>query len=262
VTNFFLSAVYNVLIQNIDAFIEKMTACMQQGLQNRSFKDSGFRGTTLPDSYMFASLAIVLFECVVNVQFGCPHLIGCFRCLNRFKNVIVGYPSLHPFVLRAHEWFSTWSDGISSSPPRFSDPFAQSDAGSREVLLSSMQNKYDRIVSIVNREQAKLVREPRSSEILKNRRPHLTHEGHVAALFNSYEGPGAERQEGPRHDNDFTDHEQIRIVPTSDELKCRLDPFLPGNFYEAPHPLPAGSMERLLDVQFRLLREELKYVAD
>jgi hypothetical protein len=186
----------------------------------------------------------------------CSPLIGP-RTLNRFKNVLASQPSLHPFVVQVHAWFITWSDAISTSPPTFPNPFAQTDAGSREVLLSAMRIKYDRILSIVNREQAKMYHEPKSGVILKNRRPHLTHEGHVAALFNSYEGPGAERQEGARHDNDFTDYEQIRIAPTSEELQCRLDPFMPGNFYEAPHPLPAGTMERLLDVQFRLLREEL-----
>jgi hypothetical protein len=141
----------------------------------------------------------------------------------------------------------------------FPDPFPGADAGTREVSLDYIRTKYERILAIVNREQAKIHREPRSEGFTK-RRPHLTHEGHIAALFNSYDGPGVEREEGPRHDNDFSDYAQIRIAPTSDELKSRLEPFLPGNFFEAPHPLPAGTMERLLDVQFRLLREELTYV--
>jgi hypothetical protein len=59
---------------------------------------------------------------------------------------------------------------------------------------------------------------------------------------------------------DFVDIASIRVAPTSQELSCRLEGFLPANLYDAPHPLPAGSMERLLDIQFRLLREELTCV--
>ncbi|KAG9092170.1 hypothetical protein FS749_015949 [Ceratobasidium sp. UAMH 11750] len=38
---------------------------------------------------------------------------------------------------------------------------------------------------------------------------------------------------------------------------CEDDPYLPPNFPEAPHFHPQQSVERLLDIQFRLLREEL-----
>lgn len=72
-----------------------------------------------------------------------------------------------------------------------------------------------------------------------------------------YEGPGALRPLGPRHDNDFSEIQDIRIAPTHDELISRLPPFLPGNFHAAPHHLPAEGVARLLDIQFRLLREEL-----
>jgi hypothetical protein len=72
-----------------------------------------------------------------------------------------------------------------------------------------------------------------------------------------YEGPGEIRSKGPRHDNDFADISEIRVAPTHEELVCRTPPFLPGNFYEAPHHLETGSMARLLDIQFRLLREDL-----
>jgi hypothetical protein len=137
------------------------------------------------------------------------------------------------------------------------------DIGSREGLILHIRAKYERISAIVNREQAKIHREPHNNEAVRNRRArfNMTHEGHIAALLNSYDGPGTDRTEGPRHDNDHVDIAQIRIAPTNDELKCRLEPFLPGNFHAAPHPLEAGTMDRLLDIQFRLLREELTYVS-
>ncbi len=65
---------------------------------------------------------------------------------------------------------------------------------------------------------------------------------------------------GPRHDNDFVDFRIIEVSPTDNELSCALSPFLPANVPNAPHPFPSNSMERLLDIQFRLLREELMCV--
>lgn len=85
----------------------------------------------------------------------------------------------------------------------------------------------------------------------------ISEEGDIAALHNAYEGPGSLRPEGPRHDNDFVDINDIRIAPTHNELISRISPYLPANIHAAPHPYSPESMERLLDIQFRLLREEL-----
>ena len=79
-------------------------------------------------------------------------------------------------------------------------------------------------------------------------------------LEQTYDPPGHLRPEGPRHDNDFMNIAEIRICPTSEELTCQLPPYLPVTVPGAPHHLPAGSMERHLDTQFRLLREDLTWV--
>ena len=115
----------------------------------------------------------------------------------------------------------------------------------------------DQLIAIVDREQ----RKPKPSpEPRTNLRPERSMEGTLAVLHNTYIGPGDLRPDGPRHDNDFVDIADIRIAPTDDELTSSLPPFLPANLYGAPHPLSESSMEKLLDIQFRLLREELTYV--
>jgi hypothetical protein len=79
----------------------------------------------------------------------------------------------------------------------------------------------------------------------------------------SYDPPGTLRDGGlPRHDNDFTDICDIRIAPTREELFCALPPYLPVFLPMAPHHLPESSIERHLDIQFRLLREEMMCAAD
>ena len=83
----------------------------------------------------------------------------------------------------------------------------------------------------------------------------------LSRLAHTYEPPGTLRDGGPRHDNDFTDIEDIRIAPTHEELLCPVAPYLPAFLPTAPHHLPEDSMQRHLDIQFRLLREEMMYVS-
>lgn len=47
---------------------------------------------------------------------------------------------------------------------------------------------------------------------------------------------------------------KIEILPTGDEILSFATPYLPPNIPAAPHHLPAESLDRLLDISFRLLR--------
>lgn len=78
----------------------------------------------------------------------------------------------------------------------------------------------------------------------------------LAQLAQTYIPPGELRPEGPRNDNDFAAISAIRIAPTQQELLCD-SVYLPVFIPDAPHHLAVSSMERHLDIQFRLLREEL-----
>jgi hypothetical protein len=147
--------------------------------------------------------------------------------------------------------------GITSSTSTFEDPFKDLTIERRQHMLRHLKAKTDRIVLIAEREKAKVERSKRPQVLPTCVNATSQNEAVITALQASYEGPGHERHDGPRHDNDFADISEIRIAPTHSELVCRIDPFLPANFYGAPHHLPASSVERLLDIQFRLLREEL-----
>jgi hypothetical protein len=81
----------------------------------------------------------------------------------------------------------------------------------------------------------------------------------ISRLAHTYDPPGTLRDGGSRHDNDSTDIQNIRIAPTHEELLCPVAPYLPVFLSMAPHHLPEHSMQRHLDIQFRLLREEMMY---
>ena len=76
------------------------------------------------------------------------------------------------------------------------------------------------------------------------------------AAPNDYDPPGALSQGGQRHNNDNENVSKISVVPTPSELVCARFPALPRNSADAPHHLPAGSIDRLVDVHFRQLRHE------
>ena len=160
------------------------------------------------------------------------------------------------------EWTDTWVSAVSSDDSTFDDPMSKVPEEARRILITRLQELVGRLVSIVDRKHRDQERAKHPSrDVLSLRSLALGSEGILAALHNAYEGPGALRTDGPSHDNDFVNIGDIQIAPTHGELTSALQPFLPANLYGAPHPLPAESMEQLLDIQFRLLREELTYVS-
>jgi hypothetical protein len=75
-------------------------------------------------------------------------------------------------------------------------------------------------------------------------------EAQLSIIHRVYQAPGG------RHDNDNASIVAISIAPTQEELASTLSSFVPSTLHDAPHHLPMHSMERLMDIQFRLLREE------
>ncbi len=67
----------------------------------------------------------------------------------------------------------------------------------------------------------------------------------------------AEAKPGGRHDNDFANHRQISIMPTSDELLSRERPFMRTTEYLENPDLAESRQVTHLDNQFRLLREDM-----
>eukprot|EP00835_Amoeboradix_gromovi_P004905 NODE_416_length_9017_cov_0.133326.p1 type:complete len:1886 gc:universal NODE_416_length_9017_cov_0.133326:185-5842(+) len=64
---------------------------------------------------------------------------------------------------------------------------------------------------------------------------------------------------GKRHDNDFTDFTNIKILPTNEELSSPVVPYLPNNM-ENGNIGDLSSMAQLLDTQFRLMRWDIVYM--
>lgn len=177
-----------------------------------------------------------------------------YRYLTRFKQATSTNPEVRDVVERVADWFDDWATAIRSDPP-FDDECATYEESKKTLIIDNLRRDKERILRIVRYGHTQTIRheEPQA------RQQPSTIEGLIASLQRNcdYDGPGERRELGPRHDNDHIDIEMIRVAPTHAELLCEDDPYLPGNFFEAPHFRDSRSVERLLDVQFRLLREEL-----
>ena len=178
------------------------------------------------------------------------------RYFNRYKDAIRSNADVPNFVRQFVDWFDTWADAVSTAPPRFEDPITSAPANTRRLTIGHIREEVDRLTAIVERETGMVLRIQNNAQ-----KPTMTaaqrSQARIARLAQTYDPPGVLRPDGPRHDNDSLDIEDIRIAPTHQELFCPVQPYLPVFSHDAPHHLPANSMERHLDIQFRLLREEL-----
>ncbi|KAJ1478701.1 hypothetical protein T484DRAFT_1904124, partial [Baffinella frigidus] len=90
-------------------------------------------------------------------------------------------------------------------------------------------------------------------------RAETSHDPPASLLPPSEDGPGSLSLTGSaRHDNDLEHISLMRTTPTPNEALSGggRGPFLPRNAPDAPHHLPSDSLARLLDVHFRLFRED------
>jgi hypothetical protein len=177
------------------------------------------------------------------------------RIFNRFKRALEEHPHLNALVEHLADWFDIWATGIQSQPPTFQDPVTSNRETCR-LTVRTLGETIERLLTIIGREH-----HATESRRVVRKKVVISEAERAQALLTrleqAYDPPGHLRPEGQRHDNDFANITHIRICPTSDELMSPVPPYLPVTVPRAPHHLPAGSMERHLDIQFRLLREDL-----
>ncbi|KAH9007625.1 hypothetical protein EDB83DRAFT_2236280 [Lactarius deliciosus] len=239
------NAIYALLDQNYDDFHSTTRECMHEMIEAQTWIDrspglSVARQNTLSGVEVFGTLSTVLSQYFARV-----------------KSAIKNHSELRDLIEDLLSWFNIWTAAVRASPPTFHDPITSSSPQVRNLTLGELEKDIIRLSQIVGREYG-------DTEKLRRRVPNgrftagQVQEALTSRLEQTYDPPGTLRGGGePRHDNDFTDIRDIRIAPTNEELLCPLPPYLPVFLPLAPHHLPENSMERHLDIQFRLLREEL-----
>ncbi|KAG8703433.1 hypothetical protein FRC09_004163 [Ceratobasidium sp. 395] len=235
-----VNALYGILHQNFKALEAAIKAFMSGAMVARAFRDVD-GATMVSGSHLFRVIFVTFFE---------------YTC--RYKDALDVNLGMRELIKQLAEWFYGWEDSFESMTP-FNDSFKNLDPRGRRFVLSDLRKKVESLLNIVDRARAVVVHQSLvniQSERLQDIAAYR-HEAVLARLHREYQGPGDQCQAGPRHDNDKVNIQGIRIAPTQEELLCTLQPYLPANVAKAPHQYPTEGIQRLLDVQFRLLREEL-----
>ena len=261
-----VSLLYAVIKNNHDIVFTTWQKCLRKMMTDGSWKDSSptLRLTAVYQSNLsgitvFRTLSTVLLQLVFSRTLAYHDVDAIDRYFNRYKDAIRNNADVPAFVQQFADWFKTWADDVSATPPRFEDPISSVPSNNRKLMINHVREDIDRLIAIAERETGlvqRVQRGPTISTVTDAQRS----QARTAQLMQTYNPPGSLREDGPRHDNDFTEIEHIRIAPTHDELLCAVPPYLPVFNRDAPHHWPADSMQRHLDIQFRLLREELMYV--
>lgn len=166
------------------------------------------------------------------------------------------HPEIAQLACDVGTWLEVWADGVSADPPTFHDTIHLSPSNVRNLTITQLREEVGRLQAIVQREAgaAERLRRPPARPVLS---PAQRRQALISQLSQTYDPPGELRPGGPRHDNDKAEIAAVRVAPTHAELLAPAPPYLPVVVSDAPHHHARHSMERHLDIQFRLLREEL-----
>ncbi|KAG8895486.1 hypothetical protein FRC01_012339, partial [Tulasnella sp. 417] len=231
-----INALYGLIHHSFEEVDRVLQSCIGSCMDKKSFSDSS---TSVSGLRVFCTAAKCLLEYATHV-----------------KTAVSQHPCFADLVTNLVEWSEIWALGVCAFPPRFNDPIADWSSESKAIAIDRMKKSIDALYDVVSKAEGSTLRPaPRKAEVLE---PGSENQILVDKLNMAYDGPGIHHEGGaPRHDNDDEDVTRIQVVPTHGELTCFDDPYLPANIPGARHHLPGDSMERLVDIQFRLLREEL-----
>ncbi|KAJ3560209.1 hypothetical protein NP233_g10990 [Leucocoprinus birnbaumii] len=239
-----INTLYAVIKNDHNHIFGTLQTCLEAMMAAKSWKDTNV-SLVSPMQNTLDGLTIFRTLTTVFLQY-----------FQRYKDGVRSHSEIPPFIQRFSEWFNLWASDVSATPARFEDTITSVSEDRRKLAIRHLSDEIDRLLAIVERESGvvlTLKKAPTRSNVTRAQ----LNQAHIAQLAQTYDPPGGLRADGPRHDNDFEAIENIRIAPTHLELFSPIAPYMPVFSPNAPHHLAAGSMERHLDIQFRLLREEL-----
>ncbi|KAL0062664.1 hypothetical protein AAF712_010501 [Marasmius tenuissimus] len=257
-----INKLYTALNDSFETVGDVVTKCMDDMIDARSWKDLTFglplrQQSSLSGIVVFSTLSQLLHQSVSLRTNTLHKLTGRFhRYFLRFRRTAVNHPKFGPLVADMVDWFGNWSTVVTQgSASGFEDNFGPE---LRNITIERLRTDIGRLQEIVKRVQGNTQAKKKRPAVAKVMSAADKNQALLARLEQSYDPPGELRANGlPRHDNDAVDVSNIRIVPTRQELLADDGPYLPVTIPGAPHHWPEGTMQRHLDIQFRLLREEL-----
>ncbi|GAA5934053.1 uncharacterized protein JCM15063_000542 [Sporobolomyces koalae] len=234
-----LNRIYHVLHIHAPAWAASTSTCLDSLMRAQTVKDPRLFGRSAgfaPANFLqiFGPLAQVLHE-----------------YLSRFRDAVVKNPSVQSLVTTLSTNFRIYAEAISNGSTEY-DSSSFADARQHRFLIAGVRQSINTLLEIIDRIQVV----PFVASVPTSITTSIPSLAALAALKRLFEPPGELRVGGPRHDNDKANIREIQILPTHAELLCPLPAFVPSNLPDGPSHLPVGSIDRQLDIVFRLLRED------
>ncbi|RHZ83153.1 hypothetical protein Glove_99g360 [Diversispora epigaea] len=244
----YLNAFYSVVHTNLEPFINNGVINMLEKLVHRNnIEDLQTNKTELikDDKNSFIPTSFGQFFLVI------VRLIN--ELLKRFKSASIEDTMIN-ISERLEKLKNEWKNSFDSPAAELSsDPLEKSDV--QEYFFLVLDKEFDRMNGMLRK--PKKVKYDNASEKMTSDARYYDRIARDADLVRTHDPPGENSNEGPRHDNDFAEISKISIIPTTDEILCKREPYLPViSGSDKLHHLPKGAA-RLLDRQFRLLREDM-----
>ncbi|CAG8486394.1 199_t:CDS:10, partial [Diversispora eburnea] len=223
----YLNAIYSIVYNNLEPFIYDGVINMLQILVRRNNIDD----------------QEIIIVGLIN------------ELLKRFKSASIDETMIN-ISEKLENLKNEWKNKLTSAALS-SDPLAMNEE-QRKYFFIVLDREIDRMNGMLHKPKHNLSETAKTlSKVFTSVKEYWKKTARNVDLKRSYDPPGELSVHGPRHSNDFTEISKISIIPTTDEILCKREPYLPvasGN--DDLHHLPKGAA-RLLDRQFRLLREDM-----
>ncbi|WVQ96520.1 hypothetical protein IAU59_003625 [Kwoniella sp. CBS 9459] len=234
-------ALYAVLDVNVPQWAGKTLRCIRELVNQKHLVE---RSATVARTFKTASFLQVFLPFTYVL---CGYLASFQKALSKHGNVLSELVEALPAL------FDDWAADMASESPTYRDVITSQDLATRQSIVSEAEKAIHRLRQIVDRCQGRVTQRP--TQIVRAIDEKKKQQWQLDRLQEIYAPAGSLHPAGPRHDNDHTDIRSIQSLPTHVELICNVPPFLPANSPSAPHHFEPGTMDRQLDVLFRLLRE-------
>jgi hypothetical protein len=177
--------------------------------------------------------------------------------LRRIKEASIN-ETMHKIANDLYRLKNTYQQSLEQQQFSLTDPLA-SNLETRKYFFTILEKEMKTIDKMLNNGRKGLIFEQNPGAKTLKVSLDQSHYKELARRVDAertYDPPGELSKNGKRHNNDLVEISEIKIIPTNEEILCERPPFLPSTLRYSKHFLPDGPA-RLLDTQFRLLREDL-----
>ncbi|GES93124.1 P-loop containing nucleoside triphosphate hydrolase protein [Rhizophagus clarus] len=245
----YVHAIFMVVYINLDSFLyDNVMKMLQTLVQRNSVADNNVSVERLlsRERYSFIPSSLGIFFLII------VRLLT--EILRRIKEASIN-ETMHKIANDLNSLKATYRQSLEQQQFSSTDPLT-SNLETRNYFFTILEREMNIMNKMLNNGRNNLIFENPEAAKSLNTKSHYKELARKVDAERTYDPPGELSKSGRRHNNDFAEISKISIIPTNEEILCERPPFLPCTLRDSLHFLPDG-LTRLLDIQFRLLREDL-----